>query len=220
MSKKPLIVDFIVEIPNGSHVKYEFDKEKKMLRCDRILHTSMAYPGNYGYIDNTLSLDGDPIDVLMISDCKIFPMTLVKAKIIGVLVMTDEKGEDEKLIVVPARCIDPYYEEVNDIYDLPKHLLAKVKHFFQHYKDTEPNKWVKVEGFGGKEVAEKMYRDAINRVNGIESKQEIEIEEVIEEEIEEVIEEETKIQKRIKYAEKRGKTLMELGLLTDVCGNF
>ena len=216
MSKKPLIVDFIVEIPNGSHVKYEFDKEKKMLRCDRILHTSMAYPGNYGYIDNTLSLDGDPIDVLMISDCKIFPMTLVKAKIIGVLVMTDEKGEDEKLIVVPARCIDPYYEEVNDISDLPKHLLAKVKHFFQHYKDTEPNKWVKVEGFGGKEVAEKMYRESIER--GVVSKILDTIEPIELEESEP--HKETEIEKRMKFSESKGKTLMELGLLTDVCGNF
>lgn len=206
MSQESLIIDFVVEIPNGSHVKYEFDKEAKMLRIDRILHTSMAYPGNYGYIDNTLSDDGDPIDVLMISDCKVLPMTLVSVKIIGVLLMTDEKGVDEKLIVAPSNCIDPYYDEVNDITDVPKHLLAKIKHFFEHYKDTEPRKWVKVKGFAGKDVAEKMYRDAKDRANGIEPKNEIKVE--------------TELEKRMRISAKQGKTLMEMGLIRDGCGNF
>lgn len=153
-------IDFIVEIPNNSFVKYEFDKELNMLRCDRILHTCMAYPGNYGYIPNTLSKDGDPIDVLMLGDFKILPMTLVKIKIIGVLIMTDEKGQDEKLIAIPHYSVDPTYKNINDLDDIPKHLLSKIKHFFEHYKDTEPDKWVKVEGFKNKEFAEKIYLES------------------------------------------------------------
>lgn len=155
------LVDFLVEIPANSYVKYEFDKEKNMLRCDRILHTSMAYPGNYGYIPNTLARDGDPIDVLMITDYKIYPMALVRVKIIGVLKMKDEKGYDEKLIVVPDKSIDPYYVDFNDIKDVPKHMLAKVKHFFEHYKDTEPKKWVEVEEFAGREEAVKLYLESV-----------------------------------------------------------
>jgi inorganic pyrophosphatase len=158
-----IVVDFLTEVPLNSNIKYEFDKELNMLRCDRILHTSMAYPGNYGYIPKTLSNDGDPIDVLMISDYKIQPMTIVKVKIIGVLQMKDEKGEDEKLIVVPDKSIDPYYTKVNDLRDIPEHLLDKIKHFFEHYKDTEPNKWVNVMGFGNREMANKLYADAKRR---------------------------------------------------------
>lgn len=158
-----LIVDFIVEIPLNSNIKYEFDKTKQMLRVDRILSSSMTYPGNYGYIENTLSNDGDAIDVLMISDSKILPMTLVKIKVIGVLVMTDEKGIDEKLIAVPHTSINPYYDDMNDISDIPKHLLAKIKHFFEHYKDTEAKKWVKVKGFENKRVAQKMYQESLVR---------------------------------------------------------
>lgn len=162
-----LIVDFLVEIPLNSNIKYEFDKKTHKLRVDRILSSSMTYPGNYGYIDNTLSNDGDPIDVLMISDCQILPMTLVKVKLIGVLMMKDEKGMDEKLIVVPDNSIDPYYDEMNDINDIPKHLLTKIKHFFEHYKDTEPNKWVKVKGFEDKHNAEKLYNESKKRYSGI-----------------------------------------------------
>ena len=160
MTKLNNIVDFLVEIPANSYVKYEFDKEEGFLRCDRILHTSMAYPGNYGYIPKTLARDGDPIDVLMIPEYKIYPMTLVKVKIIGVLKMQDEKGYDEKLLVVPDISIDPYYVEFNNITDIPKHLLGKIKHFFEHYKDTEPKKWVKVEGFAGAEEATQLYLDS------------------------------------------------------------
>ena len=207
MTQKPLIVDFIVEIPSGSHIKYEFDKELKMLRCDRILHTSMSYPGNYGYIDGTLSNDGDPIDVLMVSDYSILPMTLVKVKIIGVLMMIDEKGQDEKLIAVPASCIDPYYDEVNDITDLPKHLLVKVKHFFEHYKDTEPKKWVKVKDYSGRNVAEKLYNEAKNRVGKLSSIMEEDFED-FEEDFEDFEEELGKSGKALME-----KTLMELGLV-------
>lgn len=159
------IVDFLVEIPANSYVKYEFDKEEGFLRCDRILHTSMSYPGNYGYIPKTLARDGDPIDVLMIPEYQIHPMTLVKVRIIGALIMRDEKGEDEKLIAVPDKSIDPYYVDFQDIKDVPKHLLAKIRHFFEHYKDTEPKKWVKVEGFVGTKEAVKLYLDSKQTYN-------------------------------------------------------
>lgn len=160
MSETSCIVDFVVEIPNGSFVKYEYDKDLKMLRVDRILHTCMAYPGNYGYIPNTLANDGDAIDVLMLGDFKVLPMTLIKVKIIGVLRMTDEKGEDEKLIAVPHSSIDPTYERWNDIHDVPKHVLIKIKHFFEHYKDTEPDKWVKVDSFENRTIAQELYESA------------------------------------------------------------
>lgn len=156
------IVDFLVEVPHQSNVKYEYDKKKGFLRCDRILHSSMVYPGNYGYIPNTLARDGDPIDLLMLSEHPIVPMTLVRVKIIGALKMTDEKGTDEKLLAVPDRSIDPYYDDVNDINDIPKHLLVKIKHFFEHYKDTEPNKWVKISGWADKKEAVELYLDSIN----------------------------------------------------------
>lgn len=156
-----MTIDCLIEVSKGSNVKYEFDKKMKMLRCDRILHTSMSYPGNYGYIDNTLSQDGDPIDVLVVCEFPLIPMSLVSIKIIGVLIMTDEKGLDEKLIAVPTNDVDPTSEEINDLYHLPKSTLSKIKHFFEHYKDTEKNKWVKVDEFRGAKEAMKIYQESI-----------------------------------------------------------
>lgn len=145
--------DALIEISKDSNIKYEYDKGSKTLRCDRFLHTSMAYPANYGYIPNTLSDDGDPIDILVICDYKIIPNCLIKVKIIGVLEMKDEKGFDEKLIAVPCQKIDPTSKYINDIEDLPKSLLDKIHHFFKHYKDTEGDKFSKVLGFQNKEIA-------------------------------------------------------------------
>jgi len=153
-----LNVDMIVEVPYLSNVKYEFDKEINMMRCDRILNTSMSYPGNYGYIPNTLSGDGDPLDILLITDYQIFPGTVVKAKIIGVLLTEDEKGEDEKIIAVPCKKVDPVYSEISNIYDLSKATLSKIRHFFNHYKDIEKNKWVKVNGFKKVDEAIMVYK--------------------------------------------------------------
>lgn len=154
-------IDAIVEIPYNSFVKYEFDKKQNKMRCDRVLHTAMAYPGNYGYFPDTLSGDGDPLDVLIISEYPLYPGTIIKVKIIGVLLTTDEKGEDEKMIVVPERNVDPNYSHINDIKDVPKWTLSKIKHFFEHYKDTEKNKWVEVKDFYNKETAIKIYKKAI-----------------------------------------------------------
>lgn len=138
------IFDMIVEIPRNSNVKYEFDKNLNMMRCDRIISTSMLYPGNYGYIPRTLSGDGDPLDILLVCDYPIYPGTVIKVKVVGVLLTTDEKGEDEKLIAVPENNVDRSSIAINKLSDLGKHLLIKIKHFFEHYKDNEPDKWVKV----------------------------------------------------------------------------
>ena len=150
-------IDCVIEISKGSNVKYEFDKKMNMLRCDRILSTAYVYPGNYGYIDKTLSEDGDPIDVLLVCDFPLQPLTLISIKIIGVLMMTDEKGTDEKLIAVPTDDVDPDSEGINCLGDLPKSALKKIKHFFQHYKDNEKNKFVEIIGFKDKKYAEKIY---------------------------------------------------------------
>lgn len=141
------IFDMIVEIPRNSNVKYEFDKELNMMRCDRIITTSMLYPGNYGYIPNTLSGDGDPLDILLLCDYSIYPGTVVSVKVIGVLLTIDEKGPDEKLIAVPEDMVDNSSMVINDLTDLGNHILIKIKHFFEHYKDNEPNKWVTVGEF-------------------------------------------------------------------------
>lgn len=156
-------VDCLIEIPLNTDIKYEFDKELNMLRCDRFLHTSMGYPGNYGYIPKTLSDDGDPIDLLLVSSYSLIPGCIIKVKIIGVLEMRDEKGYDEKLIAVPSNKIDPESSKYNDIEDVSETLLNKIKHFFKHYKDNEKNKFSEVLGFKNKEVALKYLEDAIKR---------------------------------------------------------
>ena len=156
-------IDMLVEIPNNSFVKYEFDKDDKFIRVDRVLHTCMAYPGNYGYIQNTLAQDADPIDVLLIADYKLHPLSKIRIRLVGVLLMTDEKGKDEKLLAVPHESVDPTYHEIHDIDDVPKHYLKKIKHFFEHYKDTEPNKFVNVQEFADKKMATKLYEDSIER---------------------------------------------------------
>ena len=161
------IIDMIVEIPRNSNVKYEFDKELKQMRCDRIISTSMLYPGNYGYIPKTLSGDGDPLDILLICDYPIYPGTVVSAKVIGVLLTIDEKGDDEKLIAVPSSVVDQSSLLINSLEDLGNHILTKIKHFFEHYKDNETHKWVKVKGFLGIEdtlkiidISKKRYLDS------------------------------------------------------------
>lgn len=158
-------VDCLIEISKDSNIKYEFDKDVNKLRCDRFLHTSMAYPANYGYIPNTLSDDGDPIDILVICDYKLIPNCLLKTKIIGVLEMKDEKGFDEKLISVPIEKIDPNSKYINDLNDLPKSLLDKIYHFFKHYKDTEENKFSKVIGFRPKNIALNYLQKSIHNYN-------------------------------------------------------
>jgi len=157
----PEDVFVVVEIPKGSPIKYELDKESGALFVDRVLYTAMYYPFNYGFIPNTLAEDGDPVDVLVISDWAVAPGSVIRAKVIGVLEMEDEKGIDAKVIAVPHEKIDPSYAQINDLKDLPEAVLEKIKHFFEHYKELEKGKWVKVREFKGKEEALKEVKKAI-----------------------------------------------------------
>ncbi len=157
-------VNVIIEIPGrGAPVKYEIDKESGALFVDRFMMVSMNYPFHYGFIPHTLSDDGDPCDVLVICDTEVFPSTVIKSKPIGVLMMEDESGFDEKILAVPANKIHPAYQNVNDINDLPEILLDRVKHFFESYKALEKGKWVKVKGWEGAEKAKEMIKQSIER---------------------------------------------------------
>ena len=153
MSKE---IDVIIEIPYNTFIKYEFDEQTSRMRCDRILNTAMLYPGNYGYIPNTLAGDGDALDILLVCDYAIYPGIIVKTKIIGVLIMEDEKGIDEKVIVVPTKEVDINYAEIRELEDLPKVTVSKIKHFFEHYKDNETTKWCKVKNYENSDYAKKL----------------------------------------------------------------
>jgi len=149
----PEDVYVVIEIPKNSPIKYELDKESGAIFVDRVLYTAMYYPFNYGFIPQTLADDGDPVDVLVISEWTATPGSVVRAKVIGMLEMEDESGIDTKVIAVPHEKIDPTYKEISDIKDLPEAILEKIKHFFEHYKELEPGKWVRVKEFKNKDAA-------------------------------------------------------------------
>jgi inorganic pyrophosphatase len=153
-------VKVFIEIAKGSHIKYEYDKEKKALICDRILHTPFKYDFNYGFIPDTLSLDGDPIDVVVVMDSELVPGCYIECKFVGYLETEDDAGVDPKLIMYPCQKVDPTYAEINDINDLPKMTLDKIKYFFTHYKDLE-NKKVIVGDFKGRDEAVQIYKTSI-----------------------------------------------------------
>ncbi|BBL45642.1 inorganic pyrophosphatase [Nanobdella aerobiophila] len=157
----PEDINVFIEIPKGSNVKYEFDEEEKVMRVDRILYTAMFYPFNYGFIPETLEEDGDPLDVLVISYDILFPGSIISARPIGVLVTEDEKGTDRKIIAVPIDKIDPRFSGIKDIKDLPEAILNQIKHFYEHYKELEPGKYVKIKEFKGKLEAEKVITEAL-----------------------------------------------------------
>jgi len=159
--ENPEKVNALIEIPLGSNIKYEVEKESGAVVVDRILYSAMYYPANYGFVPNTLADDGDPADILVINENAFQAGSVIACRLIGVLVMEDEAGMDEKLIAVPTTKIDPTYEGVNSLEDLPKAQLAKIKNFFETYKMLEPNKWVKVKDFKGKEEATKILEKAI-----------------------------------------------------------
>jgi inorganic pyrophosphatase len=147
-------VNVIIEIPMHSDpIKYEVDKATGALFVDRFVSTSMHYPCNYGYIPQTLSEDGDPVDVLVITPFALVPGVVVRCRPVGLLKMTDEAGRDVKLLAVPIEKLTPLYRRVRNAQDLPELTLAQVEHFFAHYKELEPGKWVKVEGWGSPEEA-------------------------------------------------------------------
>lgn len=160
----PREVNVIVEVPvGGEPIKYEMDKAAGTLVVDRFLYTSMRYPGNYGFIPHTLSLDGDPIDVLIANQRGVFPGAIMAVRPIGVLMMEDEAGGDEKIVAVPVPRLTRRYENVHEHTDLPEITRQQIEHFFAHYKDLEQKKWVKVKGWGGADMAQSMIVEAIER---------------------------------------------------------
>jgi inorganic pyrophosphatase len=160
----PHEVNVVIEVPiGGEPIKYEMHKESGALMVDRFLYTAMRYPGNYGFIPHTLSDDGDPCDVIVANTRAIVPGAIMSCRIVGVLVMEDEAGGDEKLIAVPSSKLTKRYEHVQNYTDLPQITLDQIEHFFAHYKDLEPGKWVKIVRWGDAAEAQKMIVDGIAR---------------------------------------------------------
>jgi inorganic pyrophosphatase len=160
----PHEINVVVEIPQGGlPVKYEIDKVSGALFVDRFLHTAMHYPANYGFVPQTLSGDGDPCDVLVISQTPVVPASVIRCRPIGALMMTDDAGEDEKIIAVPVDRLHPFYRNVQSYRDLPEILREQIAHFFQHYKDLEKGKWVTIAKWVDADDARKLIVDAIDR---------------------------------------------------------
>lgn len=160
----PRDVNVIVEVPvGGEPIKYEMDKEAGTLIVDRFLYTSMRYPGNYGFIPHTLSDDGDPLDVLVCNQRGIVPGAVLAVRPVGVLLMQDEAGGDEKIIAVPVPRLTRRYEHVHEYTDLPEITRQQIQHFFERYKDLENGKWVKVLGWGDRAEAERQVLAGIER---------------------------------------------------------
>lgn len=157
----PEDINVVIEIPQGSQVKYEVDKDSGALFVDRFLFTPMAYPAAYGFIPNTLAADGDPVDALVLTPDAVVPGCVIRARPIGMLKMEDESGQDEKIICVPHDKVHPLYHDVHSVDDLPKITLEAIGHFFERYKDLEPGKWVKVSGWASKADAEKTIVEGI-----------------------------------------------------------
>jgi len=161
----PHDINVIIEVPvGGEPVKYEMDKAAGAMYVDRFLYTPMRYPGNYGFVPHTLSDDGDPIDVLVPNQRPIVPGAILNCRPVGVLVMEDESGGDEKIVAVPSRKLTRQYDLVETANDLPEMTLQKIEHFFEHYKDLEPGKWVRIVRWGDREEAMRMIADAIKRL--------------------------------------------------------
>ena len=157
-------VNVIIEVPLGSEpIKYEVDKASGAMFVDRFLYTAMHYPCNYGFIPNTLSDDGDPVDVMCYGSRPLVPGAVVAARPIGVLIMEDEAGLDEKILAVPCHRLTKYYDSVNDYHDLPPILLDRISHFFEQYKALEPNKWVKVKGWEGIDEAKRLISEGVKK---------------------------------------------------------
>ena len=160
--ENPDAVHAVIEVPLHSTIKYEIDKVSGAVTVDRVLFSSMHYPANYGFVPNTLSDDGDPIDILVLCDCRLQAGVYIKCRLVGVLMTEDEHGGDEKLLAVPTSEIDPTYKNIQDLHDIPEHTLSRVKNFFETYKMLEPDKWVKISGYKDKNAAEEILEKAIN----------------------------------------------------------
>jgi len=157
-------VNVIIEVSvGGQPIKYELDKDAGTLVVDRFLHTPMTYPGNYGFVPHTLSEDGDPIDVLVCNTRQLIPGCVINVRPIGALLMEDDSGKDEKIVAVPSSHLTKRYDGVDNFSDLPEITLQQIQHFFEHYKDLEPGKWVKIGDWMGADVARQLISDAIER---------------------------------------------------------
>jgi inorganic pyrophosphatase len=160
----PHEVNVVIEVPiGGEPIKYEMDKASGALMVDRFLYTAMRYPGNYGFIPHTLSADGDPCDVIVANTRAIVPGAVMSCRVVGVLLMEDEAGGDEKIIAVPSNKLTRRYERVNNYSDLPEITLQQIEHFFSHYKDLEKEKWVRVLGWGDADKAFQLIQESIER---------------------------------------------------------
>ncbi len=159
-------VNVVIEIPmNSEPVKYEVDKETGAIFVDRILSTPMRYPCNYGYVPHTLGGDGDPLDALVMMPMRLLPGSVINCRPIGYLLMTDESGQDEKLIVVPGNKISQLYKDVETVRALPSLIRDQIAHFFQHYKDLEKGKWVKIDGWHGPKDSQRCINEGVERYN-------------------------------------------------------
>ncbi len=169
----PNEINVVIEIPAHSEpVKYELDKTTGAMFVDRFMNTAMHYPCNYGYVPHTLSKDGDPVDVLVVTSYPLIPGSVIECRPVGVLKMTDESGDDAKVLAVPADKLSRLYRAVQDFRDMPQLLLEQIAHFFEHYKDLDEGKWVRVDGWGGVDQAKqeilnsvKMYQEAPEKPN-------------------------------------------------------
>lgn len=159
--KVPEVINVFIEIPQGSAVKYELDKQLGIIIADRVMHTAMVYPFNYGFIPNTHAEDGDPIDVLVLMEYPLVPGVIIKCRPIGMLEMEDEAGIDTKIIAVPIAKIDPFYGKIKDISEVGETTKRRIQHFFDHYKEIEPGKWVKTKEFLSKKEAQKAIKKAL-----------------------------------------------------------
>lgn len=169
-SDAPNDINVIIEVPiGGEPIKYEMDKASGALFVDRFLYTPMRYPGNYGFVPHTLSEDGDPIDVLVCNTRPIMPGAVINCRPIGVLVMEDDGGQDEKVIAVPSDKMSRRFIDVQTYSDLPSITREQVEHFFQHYKDLEPGKWVKISHWGDVTEAKRLIGEAIDRATAEDS---------------------------------------------------
>ncbi|ATN36332.1 inorganic pyrophosphatase [Rhizobium sp. ACO-34A] len=162
----PEDVNVIIEVPvGGQPIKYEMDKDAGALVVDRFLYTPMTYPGNYGFVPHTLSEDGDPVDVLVCNTRPLVPGCVINVRPIGVMIMEDDGGKDEKILAVPVPKLTRRYDKIENYTDLPEITLKQIEHFFEHYKDLEPGKWVKIGGWQDVSVAKRLIVEAIERYN-------------------------------------------------------
>ena len=158
----PTDVNVVIEVPlGGDPIKYEIDKPSGAMFVDRFLYTDMRYPCNYGFVPATLADDGDPVDVMVLGNRPLVPGSVVGARPIGVLLMEDEAGRDEKILATPSPRLTRYYANINSYLDMPEILIERISHFFSHYKDLEPDKWVKLIGWRGREEAEAMIMEGL-----------------------------------------------------------